>query len=762
MSRDSNQNRKLSIAEQAILTRTGDVVAMSPYMDGLNEEQKLAVTTTEGPLLVLAGAGTGKTRVLTTRIAHILQQRLAWHREILAVTFTNKAAFEMSERVQNMINDSDEKLPWLGTFHSIGAKMLRQHAELVGLTDKFIIIDKDDQVRVLKDIIKAYDIDQERWPARLLLNLIDYWKNRAKWPKNIGKGESEMFADGMGRKLYKIYQDRLLTLNACDFGDLLLHPIEIFKKNNDVLEKYKKQFKYILVDEYQDTNVAQYQWLKLIAGEEGKINICCVGDDDQSIYGWRGAQVKNILNFEKEFIGTEVIKLERNYRSTESILGCASHLIDHNESRLGKTLYPDGGQEKGEKVKVCSYPSGIHEAVGISADIEAFMREGCKLNEIAVLVRTSAQMRLFEKRFVEMGLNYRVFGGPRFYERMEIRDAIAYFRGVYQPQDDLAFERIVNKPKRGLGDTTMQIIRIHARAQKISMMESAQELVETDEIKPKQRETLKSLLASFSVWRKVMDDIELSELARMILDESEYINMWRNDSSIKAPERVENLQELVNAMREFKTLEEFLDHVGLVMENNTNANQDAVTLSSLHAAKGLEFETVFLPGWEEKLLPHKRSLEESGKDGLEEERRLAYVGITRAKYQCHISFAARRMMFDKAEEEPYSDVCSSRFINELSSKHIQFMKPNDTYIDYGHTISNESGAIKMINAPVEPKLSKNNDFSVGERVFHAKFGYGIIMDINENGFKINFKNAGMKNTKNSFIRKIGQENEILN
>ena len=495
MSRDSNQNRKLSIAEQAILTRTGDVVAMSPYMDGLNEEQKLAVTTTEGPLLVLAGAGTGKTRVLTTRIAHILQQRLAWHREILAVTFTNKAAFEMGTRVQNMINNPDEKLPWLGTFHSIGAKMLRQHAELVGLTNKFTIIDKDDQVRVLKDIIKAHDIDDKRWPARLLLNLIDYWKNRAKWPRNVGQDESERFADGMGRKLYKIYQDRLLTLNACDFGDLLLHPIEIFKKNKDVLEKYQKQFKYILVDEYQDTNVAQYKWLKLIAGEEKKINICCVGDDDQSIYGWRGAQVRNILNFEKEFENAQVIRLERNYRSTESILGCASHLIAHNESRLGKTLYPDDGQEKGEKVKVCNYANGTHEAGCISADIEAFMREGYKLNEMAVLVRTSAQMRLFEKRFVEMGLNYRVFGGPRFYERMEIRDAIAYFRGVYQPQDDLAFERIVNKPKRGLGDATMQIIRMHARAQKMSMMESAQELIETDEIKPKQRDTLKSLLS---------------------------------------------------------------------------------------------------------------------------------------------------------------------------------------------------------------------------------------------------------------------------
>lgn len=757
MKKNANHIQKLSIAEQAIVAQSGEAVDSTDYLKGLNEEQKKAVLTVEGPLLVLAGAGTGKTRVLTTRIAHILAQKLAWHNQILAVTFTNKAAKEMGERVKKLLNNanvkqSGEPMPWLGTFHSIGAKMLRHHAELVDLTPQFTIIDKDDQVRLLKQIMEAENIDNDRWPARLLLALIDSWKNKCKKPENIGNADNHKFAEGQGRKLYRQYQTRLQTLNACDFGDLLMHPIHIFKDNIDILQKYQNRFRYILVDEYQDTNTAQYIWLQMLAGvkinEKEQINICCVGDDDQAIYGWRDANVKNILNFETDFKDANIIRLERNYRSTSSILACASHLIAHNKKRLGKTLYTDEKQPEGEKIKVVCYHSSEDEASCIGADIESIAAQGYKLNDIAILVRATFQMREFENRFANMGLNYRVFGGPRFYERMEIRDAIAYFRLVSQPKDDLAFERIVNKPKRGLGDTTIQIIRTHAQSQKISMMESAEQLIETQELKTKQKETIRNLMLSFARWREEMDNIVLNELAGMILDESRYTTMWQNDPSIKAPERLENLQELVHAMREFQTLQEFLDHVSLVMENNATAEQDAVTLSTLHAAKGLEFETVFLPGWEENLFPHQRSLEENGEKALEEERRLAYVGLTRAQRHCYVSFANRRFTFTESQA-----AYPSPFVSELSPEHVEIMTPINN-----HKENEFMTADNVIPKPQKFEVIENiYSFSIGERVFHMKFGYGNIKYIDGNKLTITFEKAGEKKVVDSFIRPLGQE-----
>jgi len=702
------------LAARAMAARAG---AAPDYLRGLNPEQRLAVETTEGPVLVLAGAGTGKTRVLTTRIAHILATGRAWPSQVLAVTFTNKAAREMKQRIGMLIGEQVEGMPWLGTFHSIGVKMLRRHAELAGLRSDFTILDTDDQVRLIKQIIQAEGLDDKRWPARQFAQMIDGWKNKGLGPAEIPEGDARSFANGRGRQLFKAYQDRLATLNSCDFGDLLCHPIRIFRGNHDVLAEYHRKFKYILVDEYQDTNTAQYMWLRLLAqrpggrpisplvGEigqsqrasagqaaraeasersersavsESSVNICCVGDDDQSIYGWRGAEVDNILRFDKDFPGAIVIRLERNYRSTSHILGAASYLIAHNESRLGKTLFTDAADPDDGKVNVHAAWDSEEEARAVGEEIEQLQRKGHRLNDMAILVRASFQMREFEDRFVTLGLNYRVIGGPRFYERQEIRDALAYLRVVAQPADDLAFERIVNVPKRGLGEAAIRQVHDTARGLGVPMLAAAETLAESDELKPKPRAALRQLAAGFRRWQEMLETRPHTELAETVLEESGYTEMWKNDRSAEAPGRLENLKELIRSMEEYESLRAFLEHVALVMDTEQNADLDAVSIMTLHSAKGLEFETVFLPGWEEGLFPHQRALDEGGRAGLEEERRLAYVGLTRAKKNLHIWFVSNRRIHGL-----WQSTIASRFLEELPEAHVEVAESGTSYGGYG-------------------------------------------------------------------------------
>ncbi|MGE3144202.1 MAG: ATP-dependent helicase [Pseudorhodoplanes sp.] len=683
------------------------------YLDELNPEQRLAVETLDGPVLVLAGAGTGKTRVLTTRIAHILNLGRARPHEILAVTFTNKAAREMKLRIGGMVGQAVEGMPWLGTFHAIGVKILRRHAELVGLKSGFTILDVDDQIRLLKQLLEAENIDEKRWPARVLASMIDGWKNRGLTHEQVPAGEGAAFANGRGKALYAAYQERLKILNAVDFGDLLMENVRLFREHPDVLADYQRRFRYILVDEYQDTNVAQYLWLRLLAqtrsapavipgpreargpesitttadmdsgfapvgaprndrGEKGAVteqhrppkNICCVGDDDQSIYGWRGAEVDNILRFEHDFPGARVIRLERNYRSTGHILAAASHLIAHNEGRLGKTLRTE--DEPGEKVTVTGAWDSEEEARAVGEEIEELQRRKHKLNEIAILVRASFQMREFEDRFVTLGLPYRVIGGPRFYERAEIRDALAYLRVIHSPSDDLAFERIVNVPRRGLGDATLKSLHDMGRARGIALFEAARIMVETDELKPKPRGSLRDLLASFARWQNQKDALPHTELAEIVLDESGYTAMWQKDRSADAAGRLENLKELIRSMQDFENLSGFLEHISLVMDRDAADGSDAVSIMTLHSAKGLEFDTVFLPGWEEGLFPHQRSLDDQGRAGLEEERRLAHVGLTRARRRAKIYFATNRRMHGS-----WNSTIPSRFLDELPEKHVE-------------------------------------------------------------------------------------------
>ena len=647
------------------------------YLADLNPEQREAVETLDGPVLVLAGAGTGKTRVLTTRIAHILNVQRARPSDILAVTFTNKAAREMKLRVGQMVGQIVEGMPWLGTFHSIGVKILRRHAEMVGLKSNFTILDVDDQIRVIKQLLELEKLDEKRWPARVFASILDGWKNRGLTPDQVPAGEAATFANGKGKKLYVAYQERLKTLNAADFGDLLLENIRLFRQNPDVLRQYQQRFKFILVDEYQDTNVAQYLWLRLLAqrmGEEAPKNICCVGDDDQSIYGWRGAEVDNILRFDHDFPGAKVIRLERNYRSTGHILAAASHLIAQNVGRLGKTLRTE--DELGEKVQVTGGWDSEEEARSIGEEIEQLQRAAREqgidhpLDEIAILVRASFQMREFEDRFIQLGLPYRVIGGPRFYERAEIRDALAYLRVIAQPADDLAFERIVNVPKRGLGDATVQMLHDHARKQRIPLTEAAAALSATDEMKPKPRLALRELMANFERWRARKDSMPHTELAEIVLDESGYTAMWQADKSADAAGRLENLKELVRSMQDFENLAGFLEHISLVMDRDTGEGEQAVNIMTLHSAKGLEFDTVFLPGWEEGLFPHQRSLDESGRAGLEEERRLAHVGLTRARKRAKIYFATNRRIHGM-----WTSTMPSRFLDELPEAHVEVKEP---------------------------------------------------------------------------------------
>ena len=741
------------------------------YLDALNSSQQEAVTELDGPVLVLAGAGTGKTRVLTTRIAHILATGRARPGEILAVTFTNKAAREMKARIGALIGGQVEGMPWLGTFHAISARILRRHAELVDLTSSFTILDTDDQIRLLKQLLEAENIDTKRWPARQLAAHIDNWKNRGLLPDKVQGGEAFVFADGQGAKLYAMYQKRLKDLNAADFGDLLLEVLRLFQENPSVLAEYQDRLQYMLVDEYQDTNVAQYLWLRLLA--QGGGNICCVGDDDQSIYGWRGAEVGNILRFERDFPGAKVVRLEENYRSTGHILAAASALIAHNNDRLGKTLHTQ--DEDGEKVRLQGCWDDEEEARTICEDIEQLQRQGHSLNEIAILVRASFQMRAFEDRFVTLGLDYRVIGGPRFYERQEIRDATAYFEATLNPSNDLKFERIVNTPRRGLGDATLNIIHTHARAHAIPVMQAARTLVETEEIKPSQRRALGDLLAQFDRWRAMVDTMPHKELAELILDESGYTTMWQNDKSPKAESRLDNLKELIRVMEEYESLAGFLEHVSLVMDRDGENGEDMINLMTLHSAKGLEFDTVFLPGWEDGLCPHQRSLDESGSAGLEEERRLAHVGLTRAKVRAKITFAQNRRTHGL-----WQKALPSRFIDELPEAHVEVEEAANQNGGYGisrfdenHTAftgdygtpgwqrarahkakSNVSGGPPTLELRAHDTGSAGaSDFQEGERIFHQKFGYGAITRIDGNKLTVEFEKAGQKKVVDSFVER---------
>jgi len=737
-------------------TADGAPARPAPYLDGLNDTQREAVDALDGPILVLAGAGTGKTRVLTTRLAHILATGQARPYQILAVTFTNKAAREMKGRVDRLIGYPAESL-WLDTFHALCARILRRHAELVGLRSNFTILDTDDQIRLLKQVMEAADLDTKRWPPRALLGIIDGWKNRGLTPDKItDPGE---FALGRAGTLYRDYQDRLRTLNAVDFGDLILHSLTIFTANPDVLEQYQDRFRYLLVDEYQDTNVAQYLWLRLLAQKHR--NICCVGDDDQSIYGWRGAEVGNILRFETDFPGARVIRLEKNYRSTGHILGAASGLIAHNEGRLGKTLWTDGAS--GESVEVRAIWDGEEEARQIAERIEDLQRAGHPLREIAILVRASFQTRAFEERFITVGLPYRVVGGPRFYERREIRDALAYLRVVNQPDDDLAFERIVNVPKRGIGDATLQAIHHLARARGVALMAASAGLVETDELKPQARRSLRGLIEDFARWRGLIESISHGELAEIVLDESGYTEMWKREKSPDAPGRLDNLRELVNAMEDFENLQGFLEHVSLVMDAVGGGDGDMVSLMTLHSAKGLEFATVFLPGWEEGLFPHQRALDEGGLAALEEERRLAYVGLTRAKERAVVSYAGRRRIHNM-----WQDAIPSRFVDELPEDHVEAV--NDTFgaqggwpgagertLLAGGFADGRGRRIRrdgvVLDGGVEIMRDEGaDDYAPGARVFHRKFGYGTVTDVDGDKLSIDFDHSGEKKVIGSFVQ----------
>jgi len=787
--------------EGASLSARAMAARPQPYLEGLNPAQRAAVETMDGPVLMLAGAGTGKTRALTARIVHLLNTGRARPNEVLAVTFTNKAAREMKNRVGQMLGQQVEGMPWLGTFHAICVKLLRRHAELVGLKSNFTILDTDDQLRLLKQLVAAEGIDDKRWPARMLAGIIDGWKNRALTPDKIPSADAGAY-NHRGAEIYAQYQKRLIELNATDFGDLLLHMVTIFQAHPDVLAQYQRWFKYILVDEYQDTNVAQYLWLRLLA--QGHKNICCVGDDDQSIYGWRGAEVGNILRFETDFPGAHVVKLEQNYRSTPHILAAASGVIAGNEGRLGKTLWTE--ETEGEKVRLIGHWDGEEEARWIGDEIESAQRgtrgmDPFSLDDMAILVRASHQMRAFEDRFLTIGLPYKVIGGPRFYERLEIRDAMAYFRVVTSPDDDLAFERIVNTPKRGLGDKAQQKIQRTARDHGVNLVEGARILLAHDGLSGKGAAQLRLLVEGIDRWSSmlrgprieiseddsVLDDgaaplrvdygppeVSHVELAEMILDESGYTGMWQNDKTPEAPGRLENLKELVKALEGFENLQGFLEHVSLIMDNEQEGDGEKVSIMTLHAAKGLEFPMVFLPGWEDGLFPSQRSMDESGIKGLEEERRLAYVGITRAERICTISFAANRRVFGQ-----WQNAMPSRFVDELPEEHVEVLTPPGLYGGgFGAAMPQSDLHDRAANANVydspgwrrlqarsgargmsQPRESKNVTidmqavaaFEMGERVFHDKFGYGEVVGIEGDKMEVAFEKAGTKKVVSRFL-----------
>jgi DNA helicase-2/ATP-dependent DNA helicase PcrA len=749
-----------------------------PLIDGLNPPQREAVLTTEGPVLMLAGAGTGKTAALTARLAHLVRARLAWPSEILCVTFTNKAAREMRERVGHLIGPAVEGMPWLGTFHSIAAKMLRRHAELVGLQSNYTIIDTDDQLRLLKQLIQAEGLDEKRWPARQLAGCVDRWKNRGLNPEQLDAAENEAYANGKGQQFYRLYQDRLKALNACDFGDLLLHMVNILRDHRDVLEQYRQRFKYVMVDEYQDTNQVQYLWLRLIA--QGRQNICVVGDDDQSIYSWRGAEVANILRFEKDFPGAKVIRLEQNYRSTPQILAAASGLINENSQRLGKTLWTE--RHPGDPLRVIGVWDAPEEARRIGDEIERLEREGAPLAQVAILVRAQYQTREFEDRFIQIGLNYRIVGGFRFYERAEIRDALAYLRVIAQPSDDLAFERIYNAPKRGLGSKALEKLHLLARRQRIPLAAAAIEIVDTDELPARARNTFLALMRDFARWRELAGNTPPADLLRTVMDESGYTDALQAEKTAEASGRLENLAELARAMEEYDSLGDFLEHVSLVMDNDAADDREKVTIMTMHAAKGLEYDHVFLPGWEEGVFPSQRALDEGGLASLEEERRLAYVAITRARRRCTILHAANRRIYGQ-----WTSSIPSRFIAELPADHVvqettmtggaslwraQWSEHNDPFADVARaqpsrTVTRGPGWQRAAAREFEtiPKrvaestrsaasfaAKPRTDLKTGARVFHEKFGYGTIAGQEGNKLEIDFEQAGRKRVIDSFVK----------
>jgi len=723
-----------------------------PWLNGLNPEQLEAVQTTEGPVLVLSGAGTGKTRVLTTRLAHILLTGKAKPWNILAVTFTNKAAREMRERVGALVGGAAEQI-WLGTFHALGVRLLRRHAALVGLETNFTILDTDDQLRLLKQVMEAEGIDTKRWTPQSVMGVIQRWKDRGLGPDQASGNEAGDLAGGKVLGIYRLYQERLLTLNACDFGDLLLHCLTLMQNpaNRDLLAELQRQFRYIMVDEYQDTNVSQYLWLRLLAQHHK--NICCVGDDDQSVYSWRGAEVENILKFERDFTGAKVIRLEANYRSTPTILAAASHLIAHNAGRLGKTLRPGRKDaEAGAPIVVRGLWDGEDEARWVVEEIEAAHRGGSSLSQIAILVRAGFQTREFEERLVTTGVPYKVVGGLRFYERQEIRDALAYFRVVMQPADDLAFERIFNLPKRGLGDAALQSVHLLSRHQGVSLFEAARRISQTDELTPKARSTLARLVQDFDRWRGLVPNMDHAELAATILDECGYTAMWQKEKTPDAQGRLENLKELVAALEEYESLATFLEHVSLVMENDDKAQLDRVVIMTLHGAKGLEFDNVFLPGWEEGVFPHARAISESGAKGLEEERRLAYVGLTRARKRVYVSYAANRRIYNQ-----WQTSLPSRFTAELPEASVDRLAERGVF----GGVPEQANAWAQDWASVTRGLPRGESpsvkapsgaFAVGSRVFHQKFGYGRVMAVDGNKLDVAFDKAGDKKVIDSFVQ----------
>ncbi|MEM9838802.1 MAG: UvrD-helicase domain-containing protein [Pseudomonadota bacterium] len=754
------------------------------YLDGLNDRQREAVLTTEGPVLMLAGAGTGKTKALTTRIAHLVASGLAQPWEILAVTFTNKAAREMKDRVTNLVGASAEGLRWMGTFHSVAAQILRRHAETVGLKPSFTIIDTDDQIRLCKQVIEAAGLDEKRWTGRGFAAVIDGWKNQGLAPGDLKAHDGDAFADGKAVSLYRAYQERLTTLSAVDFGDLLLHNLQIFRHRDpdtercDLLADWQRRFKYLLVDEYQDTNVAQYLWLRLLAQRtEGEAaNICVVGDDDQSIYGWRGAEVENILRFEKDFAGAKVIRLEQNYRSTAPILAAASAIIDNNEGRLGKTLWTE--QKGGEPIKLRGVWDGEEEARTIAEDIESEQLKGRSLSDFAVLVRASFQMRSFEERFNTSGIPYQVVGGPRFYEREETRDALAYLRLVRNPSDDLSFSRVINKPRRGFGDKTLAQLNVLARKHALSMAAAGQLMLEGGELKGKAKTAMAAFLLSLERWAREAEAMAPGDLAEMVLEEAGYTDYWKNSKNVQAPTKLENLKELVNAASEFENLAGYLDHVSLVAERTGDSEDGQVWLMTLHAAKGLEFPVVFLPGWEEDIFPSRRSLDENGNAGLEEERRLAYVGVTRARESCRISFAANRQVYGR-----WQNALPSRFVDELPEEHVDVVSEaglygtaasetpaqsrfadlvlNDDSSRYqtpGWKRAREHGRARNAEPMIEAQATLvassapgDEGFHAGERVVHGKFGEGTVLRVEGSKLQVEFDDVGTKKVIASFL-----------
>ena len=730
----------------------------------LNEPQNIAVFHNEGPVLVLAGAGTGKTGVLTTRLIRLLMEKRALPGEILSVTFTNKAANEMKERISSQIGDLSTGLKWLGTFHSIGAQILRFHPQKINLDTNFIILDTDDQLRLLKQVIKDENIDDKRWPAKQLLNLIDKWKNKGLYPENISSNDGDYYANGKGHHLYKIYQDRLKYFNAADFGDLILECIRLFENNPDILESYQKRFKFILVDEYQDTNVSQYKLLKLLSGKYK--NICCVGDDDQSIYSWRGAEISNILRFEKDFPNAKVIRLEENYRSTGHILTAASKLIENNESRLGKTLWTNSGQ--GEKIIIKSVWDGEEEARQITSELEKLSLKNYNLDETAILVRASFQMREFEDRFISVGLPYKVIGGPRFYERKEIRDVNAYLRIALQPNDSLALERIINTPKRGIGETTVKKIRDRSKENNLPMIDSIKELIDEKAFKSKAENSLKKLVGLIFHWNKLINEEDKIDIAEIIVEDSGYLDMLRNDKSLTAEGRVDNVYELFRSLEPFENIKAYLEHISLVMEIDNNQFGKKVSLMTLHAAKGLEFDYIFLPGWEEGVFPNQRAIDEGGIESLEEERRLAYVGVTRAKKKASIYYSANRRMHNQ-----WISSIPSRFVSELPEENTETDLSNysgekelfreQEFIDFDQSDYDTPGwerAKYESNNKTIDHIEKNNNllnnspFQLGSRVIHKKFGEGKILSIDGKKLTINFGKSGTRKVMENFVEKL--------